>query len=98
MFKNMNEREPTIDCPCCGYLSLIEGQTGEICPICFWEYDGEVDYKITAPSKSNNGMTLEVARANFDNCGACEESMLKHVLPTEARKKYKHINSEKNKT
>ena len=94
----MNKREPTIDCPCCGYLSLTEGQTGEICSICFWEYDGEVDYKITVSSICNNDMTLEEARANFDNLGACAENMLKHVLPAEARKSYKHVNSEKNKT
>lgn len=28
-------------CPCCGFLTLDERGTFEICPVCFWEDDGQ---------------------------------------------------------
>ena len=75
------------ECPVCGYLT-IEGH-GDICCICFWEYDGFVEYKGHLFS-SMNGMTIEEARTNFYDIGACYEDFLKYVIPTEARKYYIH--------
>lgn len=28
-------------CPCCGFLTLGERSNFEICPVCFWEDDGQ---------------------------------------------------------
>ncbi|MFF1770133.1 CPCC family cysteine-rich protein [Streptomyces sp. NPDC058249] len=28
-------------CPCCGFLTLDERGSYEICPVCFWEDDGQ---------------------------------------------------------
>lgn len=27
-----------ICCPCCGFFTIPDGD-GDICPVCFWEYD-----------------------------------------------------------
>ncbi len=80
-----------IDCPCCGYISLKAGEHGEICPICYWEYDPFVDHRISVPSVCNHGLTLEEARANFDRIGACTEHCIKYVLPVEVRDEFEHI-------
>ncbi len=87
----MNQ-DKNIDCPCCRYVSLVSGEHGEICPICFWEYDSFIKEQDPAsPSVSNHGLTLEQARENFEIFGACEEDMVQHVIPAEARKFYKRI-------
>lgn len=86
--------EPNIECPCCGYISLNGGDHGEICPICFWEHDYFVGYKTSINSDSNHGLTLAEAKVNFEKYGACEEEMVKNVIPAEARNNYKHISDE----
>jgi hypothetical protein len=30
-------------CPCCGFVTLSERSVYEICPVCFWEDDGQDD-------------------------------------------------------
>jgi len=83
----VNETEKYMECPCCGYLT-VEGH-GDICKICFWEYDGFVGYKSHILSDMN-GMTIEEAQIYFYNIGACSEKFLKYVIPIEARKYYRH--------
>ena len=87
----MNTKITTVECPCCGYLSLKSGEYGEICQICYWEYDEEVGHKGSVPSVINHGLTLIDARNNFDEFGACEESLVKYCLPAEVRKEYEHV-------
>jgi cysteine-rich CPCC protein len=59
-----------IACPCCGHATLSERGVYQICPVCFWEDDGQDD---TA--------NLRKARINFmlfaANCDADRE----HVRP-----------------
>jgi Cysteine-rich CPCC len=31
-------------CPCCGFITLTERSADEICPVCFWEDDGQDDH------------------------------------------------------
>ncbi len=31
-------------CPCCRYVTLSERGGDEICPVCFWEDDGQGDH------------------------------------------------------
>lgn len=49
-------------CPCCGYYTLDEPASYDICPICNWEDDGTID-----PSKGSgpNHTTLGQAQKNF---------------------------------
>lgn len=51
-------------CPVCGYLTLNERDSFDICIICFWEDDGIDDYEKDFESGPNH-MTLTEARNNF---------------------------------
>lgn len=71
--------EPAGMCPCCEYFAIAPGQDGawEICPVCFWENGGD----------GPNRQTLEQAKKNFDELGACDEWALQHVV-SDPRRKY----------
>ncbi|MEU3765541.1 CPCC family cysteine-rich protein [Amycolatopsis keratiniphila] len=71
-------------CSCCGYLTLGERGVFEICPVCFWEDDGQDDHDADVVRGGPNGaLSLTVARRNFDLHGACEEAHVHHVRPPE---------------
>ena len=77
-------------CPCCDYFTLEEPpQKSDVCPVCFWEDDGEYLDRPDLESSQNNGLTLREARENFRNVGACEVEMVEHVLPESERGKYR---------
>lgn len=67
-------------CPCCGYFTVY-GETGEICPVCFWEDDPFVDYDDVDTISCANGVSLKEARANFLKFGACTEFDISFVRP-----------------
>ena len=52
-------------CPCCDYLSLPERGADLICPICFWEDDGQDLDNVDVPSGPNHAITLRQGRNNF---------------------------------
>jgi len=58
-------------CPCCGYLTLPEGQPGsyEVCEICDWTDDPR-QFSDTEHAGSANEISLEKARENFREFGA----------------------------
>lgn len=89
-------KEYTVYCPCCGYLVLKLADVGEICPICFWEWDFEVEDRVSLPSICNHGLTLNEARDNFEKFGAVEERLINFVVPYQSRILYKHINDDEN--
>ena len=65
-------------CPCCDCFTLAALGDYEICPVCFWEEDGDSD--------GGNGVTLEEARANYRAWGVSELKFVHHVrrpLPEE---------------
>jgi hypothetical protein len=69
-------------CPCCRYLTLSERGGFEICPVCFWEDDGQDDHDAEVVHGGPNGaLSLAQARANFAAFGACDERMRGHVRP-----------------
>ncbi len=74
-----------IFCPCCGYKTLAERGGYEICPVCFWEDDGQDDCDAdVVRGGPNSTLSLREARQNFTAFGACEMSMLPNVrLPYE---------------
>ena len=63
-------------CPCCGYKTLDERGSFDICDVCFWEDDGieELD-KESGP----NRMTLREGKENFEKIGACEKELYQYV-------------------
>jgi len=56
----------------------------EICPVCFWEDDGQDDLHADAVwGGPNKDLSLTVARENYKRIGAADPKNLAHVrLPT----------------
>ena len=71
-------------CPCCGnYYDIYnfgDGMDGigEICPICFWQYD-IVDQKIKIIPMGPNRVSLIDARKNYKKFGASSERVAPYV-------------------
>ena len=80
---------PREQCPCCDYLTLPERGTFLICPICFWEDDGQ-DIDELGVQSGPNHITLREGRANFKVYGAMSANMVQHVLKLEERENYVH--------
>lgn len=75
-------------CSCCDYFTLSAEHDYEICPVCFWEDDSSGLEELDETSGANHGLTLRQGRANFLVVGACEPSMVKHVVSVEQRHQY----------
>jgi hypothetical protein len=71
-------------CPCCGFATLPSRGGFELCPVCFWEDDGQDDHDADRVRGGPNGSdTLTEARANFAAFGASNRAFLGRVrLPT----------------
>src|SRR5262245_55462925 len=69
-------------CPCCGYKTLGERGKYEICPVCFWEDDGQ-DEQIADEvwGGPNGALSLTQARANYRAFGASSERGKQFVRP-----------------
>lgn len=58
------------DCPCCGLPTLEERGVYEICPVCWWEDDGQDDPQADeVRGGPNKGYSLAAARKNFRDHG-----------------------------
>jgi hypothetical protein len=72
-------------CPCCFCKTLGERGGFEICPVCFWEDDGQDDHDAEVVRGGPNGvLSLTDARANYRQLGACDERSVAHVRPPTA--------------
>ncbi|MFC4255322.1 hypothetical protein GRI97_07790 [Altererythrobacter xixiisoli] len=73
-------------CPCCDNRTLDEHADYEICPVCFWEDDGQDDESANEIWGGANGdISLTAARQNYIRIGAADPKNLRHVrAPTEA--------------
>jgi hypothetical protein len=61
-------------CPCCGCRTLDARGDYDICPVCFWEDDGQDDHDADVVRGGPNGsLSLARARDNYCRHGACEE-------------------------
>ena len=74
-------------CPCCKNLTLCEPPPGtfEVCPVCYWE-DDAVQFNDPTYAGGANRVCLEVARSNYQVCGAIDKEFLANVrkpLPDE---------------
>ena len=73
---------PSFPCPCCGNRTLSELAAYEICPVCFWENDGQGDDDAdVVRGGPNYDLSLTVARANFKRIGAADPRNSPHVRP-----------------
>jgi hypothetical protein len=72
-------------CPCCRYKTLEERGGFEICPVCFWEDDGQdgrdADVVRGGP---NDSLSLTQARKNYWQFGAIEQRFADRVRPPKA--------------
>jgi hypothetical protein len=61
-------------CPCCGHLTLDDRGGFDICPVCFWEDDGQDNADADICRGGPNGtLSLTQARANYQAFGASDE-------------------------
>ena len=76
--------EGTAQCPCCDFYTL-QGRGGhEVCPVCYWEDDGN-DLEALDEVSPLNHITLRAARANFERLGASEQAAVPLVASPEER-------------
>ncbi|TXH73606.1 MAG: hypothetical protein E6Q88_05180 [Lysobacteraceae bacterium] len=67
-------------CPCCGCKTLAGRGRFDICPVCFWQDDGQDDTDAEAVRGGPNGdLSLRQARANYRSFGASRREDLAHV-------------------
>ena len=91
MFHNVTERTedvPTYRCPCCKSKTL-HGRGGfEICPVCYWEDDGQDEHDADTVRGGPNGLlSLRQAQLYYRRFGASEESFRDRVrAPTEGER------------
>jgi len=82
LFRNVN-RGPDrglYPCPCCRCVTLSERGGDEICPVCFWEDDGQDDHDAdVVRGGPNYSLSLTQARTNFARIGAAETRVLEFV-------------------
>ena len=75
-------RRAPYPCPCCGFVTLPERGSYDLCPVCFWEDDGQDDHDADqVRGGPNYSLSLTEARRNFARTGAVEERLLPHVRP-----------------
>ncbi|MBR0825158.1 hypothetical protein JQ596_06400 [Bradyrhizobium manausense] len=73
---------PAYRCPCCRCRTLHERGGYEICPVCFWEDDGQDDHDADEVRDGPNGsLSLAHARRNFEQCGASDPTHQMSVRP-----------------
>ena len=74
-------------CPCCRHKTLEERGGFEVCPVCFWEDDGQDDQDAdTVRGGPNGALSLTQARENYRAYGASCRDVLSYVrkpLPEE---------------
>ncbi|WP_353937527.1 CPCC family cysteine-rich protein [Sinorhizobium meliloti] len=67
-------------CPCCKHRTLSARAEHEICPICFWQDDGQDDADANDVRGGPNGcLSLTTARANYAAFGASDERLITKV-------------------
>ena len=61
-------------------LREIQRAGYEVCPVCFWEDDGQDDHDADeVRGGPNSDLSLTQARRNYRNFGACDRRSLEHV-------------------
>ena len=67
-------------CPCCGYRTLVSPDSLALCPVCWWEDDGQEELDADEVRRTVNGeLSLKEARSFFLSCGAAHPRFLPYV-------------------
>lgn len=67
-------------CPCCGYRTLDAPAAMALCPVCWWEDDGQEDVDAGEVRNTVNGqLSLAQAREHFVHFGAADPRFLPYV-------------------
>jgi len=77
-------QDQSFQCPCCDFYSLPSRGGFEVCPVCYWEDDGQDMDRLDEESGPNH-ITLRVARLNFERIGASDASAVSLVASTQER-------------
>ena len=78
-------KEPAADgsfyrCPCCGSRTLRERGVFEMCPVCWWEDDGQDDHDADEVRGGPNGVfSLSQARQNYRQFGTYDTRFISSV-------------------
>ena len=71
-------------CPCCGCRTLEAPGALGLCPVCWWEDDGQEDADAGEVRLTVNGqLSLKEARLSYQECGAADRRFLPYVRPPE---------------
>jgi hypothetical protein len=74
------ESQKTYRCPCCEFKTLYGSGGFEICPVCYWEDDGQDDHDASEVRGGPNGeLSLAAARENFGIHRAVEPRFIANV-------------------
>ncbi len=72
-------------CPCCGCRTLKAPGALGLCPVCWWEDDGQEDSDASEIRLTVNGqLSLDQAREFYAQCGAAHPRFLKYVRKPQA--------------
>jgi hypothetical protein len=72
--------ETRFRCPCCGYKTLATAGALALCPVCWWEDDGQEDEDAFEVRLTVNGqLSLNQARQHFALCGAADPRFIPYV-------------------
>jgi hypothetical protein len=73
-------------CPCCRHRTLSERGGFEICPVCYWEDDGQDEPDADIVRGGPNGpLSLRKARENYAEHKVCDRKFAGHVRPPRAQ-------------
>jgi hypothetical protein len=83
MFENVSEpteKQKSYRCPCCKFKTL-HGRGGfEMCPVCWWEDDGQDEHDAEEVRGGPNGtLSLRQAQENFRKLGVSEKGFANSV-------------------
>ena len=81
----VKEKAAQFRCPCCGNRTLEAPAALALCPVCWWEDDGQEDADAADVHMTVNGdLSLAEAREYYASCGAAHPRFLRYVRDPEA--------------
>jgi Cysteine-rich CPCC len=79
---------PTYRCPCCRFLTLYARGGFEICPVCYWEDDGQDDADADSQWGGPNGvLSLTEARKNYSQFKTCDPKFIERCREPRAEER-----------
>lgn len=68
-----------VKCQVCGFKTLRGRGNFEVCPVCFWEDEGEVQDPSVSTGGPNGDLSIEKARRNYRQFGAVSKEFVSKV-------------------